>query len=139
MINMHIPKQYLLAGAKLASMTQSKAYKIIKQCKTLTPAYQEALDRYATTRNLMYAQDAAADDKGNTPSIKQIWRSIKHKDLGRSVRFFLWMLIHDAYEVGRYWTKIGGSEWKGICPKCGVVENMEDILTECQENGQKQI
>jgi ribonuclease HI len=138
LIDMHIPTPYVLAGAKLSSMTQSKAYKIIKHRKILTSKYQEALDRYTTNRNITYAQDAALDSKGDSPSAKQIRKSVKHKDLSRSIWYFLWMLIHDAYKVGKHWLKVSGSEWKGICTS-GVTETMNHILTECQENGQKQV
>ncbi|KAJ6564352.1 hypothetical protein B0H19DRAFT_1285751 [Mycena capillaripes] len=73
------------------------------------------------------------------PSIKQIWKGTRHKDISRSIRFFLWMLIHDGYKVGRHWSKISGSEHFGICNKCNVEESMNHILTECEENGQQQI
>ncbi|KAJ7172881.1 ribonuclease H-like protein [Mycena crocata] len=138
-VDMHIDDVYLLPGAKLANMTQSGAYKIIRRDVMDGPDYQAALDRYATTRNMVYAQDAAEDLKGETPSPRQIWKGTRHKDLSRSIRFFNWMLIHDGYKVGRYWKNIAGHEWKGICDHCGVEESMNHILTECTENGQKQV
>ncbi|KAJ7448882.1 hypothetical protein B0H11DRAFT_1743994, partial [Mycena galericulata] len=63
-----------------------------------------------------------------------------HKDLGRSIKFFLWMLIHDGYKVGKHSEKIPGHEEKATCEKCGtcgVTETMEHILTECEENEQQ--
>lgn len=49
------------------------------------------------------------------------------------------MLIHNGYRVGDHWTKIPGHEEKAECHRCRVVESMNHILTECEENGQKQI
>ncbi|KAJ7096497.1 ribonuclease H-like protein [Mycena crocata] len=138
-VDMHTNNAYLLPGAKLETMTQSTAYKIIRKEVMDGPGYQAALDRYTTSRNMIYAQDAASDLKGETPSPRQIWKSTRHKDFSKSVRFFIWMLIHDGYKVGRYWRNITGHEWKGICDHCGAEESMNHILTECQEHGQKQV
>ncbi|KAJ6503929.1 hypothetical protein C8R45DRAFT_754723, partial [Mycena sanguinolenta] len=138
-VDTQIPKQLLLPGARLASMTQSRAYKTIVQRKMLTHKHQEALDRFKTNRNLEKAIIAATNCAGEAPSPKQLWRAIRHKDVSRSVRFFLWMLLHDGYKVGDDWDKIQGHEYKSTCPKCGTVESMDHILTKCEENGQKQI
>ncbi|KAJ7442908.1 hypothetical protein B0H11DRAFT_1748753 [Mycena galericulata] len=90
--------------------------------------YQEALDRITTTKNRVYAQDAAADLKGEIPSPRQIWNGTKHKDFGRSIHFFLWMLLHDGYKTGDDWTKIPGHEEKATCTRCYVIEFMNHIL-----------
>lgn len=139
LIDMHIDQEYLLPGAKLASITQSTAYKIIQQSKMDTAPYQESLDRYKMHCNMIYAQDAAIDLKGETPSPRQVWKGARHKDFSRSVCFFMWMLINDSYKVGKYWQKIPGSELRATCDRCGVEETMNHILTECQENGQELI
>ena len=63
----------------------------------------------------------------------------QHKDVSRSIRFFLWMLIHDGYKVGRYWERIPGHEFKGTCSRCGIAESMKHILTECELPGQEEV
>ncbi|KAJ6592427.1 hypothetical protein B0H19DRAFT_919356 [Mycena capillaripes] len=73
-----------------------------------------------------------------SPSIKQIWKGTRHKDISQSIHF-LWILIHNGYKVGRHWNKILGSEHFGICSKCNAEESMNHILTECKENGQQQV
>jgi ribonuclease HI len=102
-------------------MTQSLAYKIIRKVKMGAPAYKKMLDRKSTKRNMGYATAAAASDESATPTAERIWKSTKHKDVLTSARFFLWMLIHDGYKVGRHWEKIEleGHEHKGICSVCG--------------------
>ncbi|KAJ7149881.1 hypothetical protein C8R43DRAFT_1192432, partial [Mycena crocata] len=135
-IDMHIPVRLVLPGAKLRIMSQSLAYKIIKQKKMSTPAYQKALNRRATRQNMAYVKGAAAGPEGESPPESRVWNSIRHKDLPRNIRYFLWMLIHDGYKVGNHWTKIPGFEHQGVCQKCGVTETMEHILTKCEARGQ---
>ncbi|KAJ6459390.1 hypothetical protein C8R47DRAFT_1022598 [Mycena vitilis] len=87
-----------------------------------------------------YAKAAAAGEADTgLPSDSKIWRSTKHKDVSRSIRFFLWMMIHDGYKIGRHWTNITGHEEKENCHKCGITESMEHILTKCEVSGQKEI
>ncbi|KAJ7037581.1 hypothetical protein C8F04DRAFT_952415, partial [Mycena alexandri] len=129
----------LLPGAKLQSMTQSKAYKMIRQVKMNKRAYKEKLNRKATKRNMELTKQAAADEKGGLPETSRVWKSTKHKDVSRSARFFLWMLIHDGYKVGRHWAKIEGHEHKATCVRCGITESMEHILTKCDVPGQEEV
>jgi ribonuclease HI len=136
---MQLPTNLILLGAKVKAMTQSLAYKIIRQWKMRTDTYQEALDWKATIRNMAYAKGAATDTKGNAPPSSRIWRSVKHKDFPRNIRFFLWMLLHGAYKVGPHWEKIPGYEDWGTCHTCGVTESMTHILTQCTAPGQSQI
>lgn len=119
-------------------MTQAKAYKIIRKLKMGTPSYRELLDRRATAANMAYAK-AAANADGEVPPARKIWRSTFDKDISRSIRFFLWMLIHDGYKVGRYWDNIPNNQPRGWCANCQAHESMEHILTRCEEPGQKEV
>ncbi|KAJ6478471.1 hypothetical protein C8R47DRAFT_984078 [Mycena vitilis] len=137
---MKVHAELTLPGVKLRALTQSLAYKMIRKVKMNDPKYQKKLARISTKRNLEYARAAAAgeDDEGLPPASK-IWKSTKHKDLSRSVRFFLWMLVHDGYKVGNHWLQIPGHEEKGECTRCGLTETMDHILTKCEVAGQKEI
>ncbi|KAJ7908026.1 hypothetical protein B0H13DRAFT_2233360 [Mycena leptocephala] len=108
-------------------MTQSSTYKIIRAQKMDTAKYQEALDRHSTTRNIIYAQDAAAGGGDNVPTATQIWRSVRHKDISRSIRFFLWMVIHEGYALGDHWRHFPGFEDRGTCNKCGIPETCKEL------------
>ncbi|KAJ7708916.1 hypothetical protein B0H17DRAFT_885243, partial [Mycena rosella] len=68
-----------------------------------------------------------------------VWKSTKHKDISRSMRFFLWMMIHGRYKIGRHWEKIKGHEFKATCTKCGMTESMEYILTKYDGPEQEEI
>ncbi|KAJ7651550.1 hypothetical protein DFH06DRAFT_1420002, partial [Mycena polygramma] len=113
---------------------------IVRKIRIKGDKYQEKLARVATKRNMEYAKAAAAgEDDTGLPSDSKIWSSTKHKDVSRSIRFFLWMMIHDGYKIGRHWTNITGHEEKENCHKCGITESMEHILTKCEVSGQKEI
>ncbi|KAJ7676734.1 ribonuclease H-like protein [Mycena polygramma] len=138
-IDMQIPRSVLVPGVKLSKMTQSSAYKIIRAQEMDKAKYQEALDRHSTSRNMIYAQDAASGGGENVPTAAQIWKSIRHKDISRSIRYFLWMVIHEGYALGDHWRHFRGFEDRGTCKRCRVPESMEHILTQCDENGQKTV
>ncbi|KAJ7266621.1 hypothetical protein C8J57DRAFT_1182374 [Mycena rebaudengoi] len=55
------------------------------------------------------------------------------------IRFFLWMLIHDGYKVGRYWENIPGFEHRGQCSHCHKTASMQHTLLECNVAGQVEI
>jgi ribonuclease HI len=128
-----------IPGAKLQAMLQSKAYKIIRKLKMDKKSYRELLDRRATIANLAEEKAAAANATGGIPPVQKLWRSTFDKDISRSIRFFLWMLIHGGYKVGKYWDNIPALQHRGQCTTCGVHESMEHILTQCQESGQKEV
>jgi hypothetical protein len=105
MINMHITQELRLPGAKLQNMTQSLAYKIIKDKKMNTRACRKALKHRATKRNMDLAQGAAEDMNKETCAPQTIWKSFKNKDFDRKIRAFLWMSMHRGYKAGDYWSK----------------------------------
>ncbi|KAJ6572831.1 hypothetical protein DFH09DRAFT_916468 [Mycena vulgaris] len=61
----------------------------------------------------------------------------RHKDFSRSIRFFMWMLVHGGYKVGQHWENIPGHQQKATCPYCEVTESMDHILTQCDLPGQE--
>ncbi|KAJ6581584.1 ribonuclease H-like protein [Mycena capillaripes] len=136
-IKMRMNTEFTLPGAKLQSMTQSIAYKLIRKAKMNKLAYKEKLNRHATKRNMEYATAAAADENDEPPPASKIWKSTKHKGVSRSTRFFLWMLLHDGYKC--HWENIPEYEDWGKCDRCGITESMEHILTKCDVPGQKEI
>ncbi|KAJ7161859.1 hypothetical protein C8R43DRAFT_866614, partial [Mycena crocata] len=114
---------------------------IIRKIKMSKRVYREKLARKATKRNMVYAREAAEGRDGEIPVAQQIWKSMKHKDISKSIRYFLWMLLHGgySYKVGPHWEKIPGHEDKATCARCGVTESMGHILTRCVLPGQEEI
>ncbi|KAE9396438.1 hypothetical protein BT96DRAFT_1040004 [Gymnopus androsaceus JB14] len=118
-------------GAKLSNVTQQKKMK--------TKAYQKALDHWATNMGIGRAKASAVKICGKTPSDGAVWKSMHHRDISRKIRNFLWMTAHSGYKVGEYWETIPTYENRAPCRNCGVTENMDHILFECQAPGQKEI
>ena len=138
-VDLTIPKEIKISGAKLNKLTQSLAYKAIKNCKIWSTDYQNALARPATDINLERAGEAAFALSEKYPTNQRIWLSLRHKDFSKKIQYFLWMTMHDGYKIGKYWRKISGYEDRGICQACNTEESMEHILTQCLALGQEQI
>ncbi|KAJ7330328.1 hypothetical protein DFH08DRAFT_708879, partial [Mycena albidolilacea] len=139
MINMHVTQELRLPGAKLQNMTQSLAYKIIKDKKMNTRACRKALKRRATKRNMDLAQGAAEDMNKETCAPQTIWKSFKNKDFDRKIRAFLWMSMHRGYKAGDYWSKFPDFDDWAICKECEITESMGHILTRCDAPGREKV
>ncbi|KAJ7826941.1 hypothetical protein B0H13DRAFT_2241062 [Mycena leptocephala] len=85
---------------------------------------------------IMYAIQALC---GKTPTDTDIWKSTRHKDIGRKMRNFLWKALHQTYKCGNYWRNIPVFEHWAICPVCNVDETMEHVLLEYSAPGQNLI
>ncbi|KAH9915666.1 ribonuclease H-like domain-containing protein [Fomitopsis serialis] len=126
-----------LTGTKLRMITQKLAYQGIREIKmkSYTP-------RARTTDNMIRAIDNVEVFFDEKPSEATIWRGLRHKDIRREVRYFLWMAMHDAYMVGTNWLRPGYSDEmqeRNECKVCRETESMDHILSECNAPGQEQI
>ncbi|KAF9505408.1 hypothetical protein BS47DRAFT_1434309 [Hydnum rufescens UP504] len=131
-INLSISETHNLHGAKLASMSQSLLYQgIMERSK---PGTQQN-----TLAHLDMTRWAVKTLSGHLPTDARIWHSIRHKDITRSIRNFLWKCLHNSYKVGHYWENIPNFEARAECPVCSVNESLEHILTECNSPAQNQI
>ncbi|KAJ3738305.1 hypothetical protein EV360DRAFT_58207 [Lentinula raphanica] len=139
LIDLTIPREFRLTGVKLNTITQSLAYKRIKEELAESDAYEKATHRVRTTENLMLAKQAILDKGGKAATDPRIWLSMRNKDFSRPFRYFLWMTMHDAYKVGEYWTRINWEVERGMCQTCNTMESMEHILTKCQCSGQNEV
>ncbi|KAJ3818263.1 ribonuclease H-like protein [Lentinula raphanica] len=139
MIDLTIPRELRVTGMKLSTITQSLAYKRIKEELAESDTYEKATHRTRTMKNLLLAKRAALESNGKAVTDLRVWSSMRSKEFSRPFQYFLWMTAHDAYKVGEYWTRINWEvEW-GECQTCNTVETMEHILTTCQCNGQNEV
>jgi zinc-binding in reverse transcriptase len=119
-------------------MTQSVAYKAIRFQKMK----KEYKKRRLTEVNLQRAMEEIKNIAGAVCPEKNLWKAIRHKDISRTARYFLWMSLHDAYMVGSNWLRPGFApeyQERSECKICHKTESMEHILTECQAPGQAEI
>lgn len=123
-ISLHIPKDFDLQGAKLATLTQALAYRGIRR---LTPQPQRAI----TNRNIDLAREAIKTVSGALETTGTIWKSIRKRSIRLRVQQFLFKAIHNTPMIGDFWFNIEGYHLRGMCVPCEAVENMDHILTTC--------
>ncbi|KAJ7885462.1 hypothetical protein B0H13DRAFT_2235279 [Mycena leptocephala] len=102
-----------LPGAMLSSLTQSIAYKGIKEMR-------EPVSRKKTDEIVKGVQAAVKDAFSFHPKSPTIWKSIRHRDIGRNIRNFLWKSMHGAHRSGNE-------------------ETLDHILLECPSPGQSEV
>ncbi|CAK5281301.1 unnamed protein product [Mycena citricolor] len=122
----------LAEGVKLASLTQKTAYATIR-------AQREMVTRPATQRNLEEVAREHTRDAQASPTVEQIWASIRSRDFSRQIRNFLWKAMHEAHRVGTFWKHIPECSDREICTPCGTTEDLHHILLDCECAGQKHV
>lgn len=128
-LDLKIEETFNLTGAQLSKMTQSRAYTAIREAKAL-----KSTERRAMSERLAMTQGAAEEIWGQEPDEETIFKAVHHEDLGRSIRNFLWKMLHKAQKIGEYWEKMGEkfTNW-GECKVCGdhTTACMTHILLQC--------
>ncbi|THV00887.1 hypothetical protein K435DRAFT_931166, partial [Dendrothele bispora CBS 962.96] len=113
-----------MTGVKLRVMTQALAYKAVTLWKV------KATKRQRTNRNILNIKDTTQQRFAYLPTKMKIWKSIRHKDIERKTRYFLWMAIHDAYMTDTHWLRPGFKpelQERVYCPHCDAIEDLYHI------------
>jgi ribonuclease HI len=131
-INLDINPKFNLTGAQLSCLSQATAYQGIL-------GMANPVVRCTTTINLDITRYAVQASTGHLPTDAMIWYSIRTKDISRTIRVFLWKLLHGTHKCGEYWNNIPNFEHRAICQICGMEDSMSHILTECTAPGQREI
>jgi ribonuclease HI len=132
-MDLEIPAEYRLTGARLDKTTQALAYKAIRTSKKAPKT------RERTNTNLEETRTAIKEYTNTSPTNEGIWKSTRHKDIRLPIRQFLYKMIHSIHKIGKYWTNIPGYEDRGICRECGALETMEHILLTCETERRKTV
>ena len=123
-IDLEIPKQFNVQGAKLSKLTQAGAYRGIREL-------DEKSGRYSTTLNLEKIKGDLQETRGESETDETLWATIRTRPICLKIQQFFYKTIHDTHKIGRYWLKIDGFETRAICKTCGDDETMDHILMEC--------
>lgn len=123
-LSLHIPIEFNLQGAKLATLSQALAYNSIQDKHTTAP-------REISTRNLDLAREAIKSLTGSYETDESIWKSIRKCTICLRVQQFLFKAIHSTQMVGGVWLNIEGYQQRASCSPCGTIENMSHILLSC--------
>ena len=121
-----IPKEFDLQGAKLATISQSTAYKGILERKS-PPS------RRTTLTNLQITREALTSFHQDQEMDSTIWNGLRNTTIRLKIRQFLYKALHGTQKVGHYWSHIHGHETRSICASCESTETMDHILIHCQE------
>ena len=125
-MNLEVPIEFDLQGAKLSTLTQALAYRGIMERKTHRR-------RPTTEMNLQRTREALANYHSDLETDETIWRGTRNTTLHLRTRQFLYKAIHGTQKIGRYWDHIPEHEERRDCQRCGSEETMEHILINCQE------
>jgi ribonuclease HI len=126
---LNIGQEYRLTGAKLATIMQKLAYQGIREIKM-----KEYVDRASAKPLLEAAKEAAEAAFERKTTEAAVWRGVRHKDITKETRLFLWLAAHDGYWLGKKWDcENFPDEIKArqFCKHCGTVKDMAHILTTC--------
>ena len=120
-LNLEIPKEFDLQGAKLATLSQAIAYKgILEQRGPYTQP--------ATSNNLESAQIAIAEYTQTLETNETIWHRLQKPTIRIKIRQFLYKAMHETQKIGHFWSHIPGYKERQNCPTCQVPESMTHIL-----------
>ena len=126
-LNLEIPKEFDLQGAKLATLTQAVAYRgIIEQKPPCT--------RHTTSQNISRVHESLASYHNELESDSTLWKGLCNRSIHLQVRQFLFKAMHGTQKIGSFWSHVEGFEDRGQCSHCDTTETMEHILLFCPQN-----
>ncbi|EPQ50338.1 ribonuclease H-like protein [Gloeophyllum trabeum ATCC 11539] len=126
-IDLTVPTNFTIQGAKLSCLTQAIAYRGVRARRALT-----VTPRQGAVINLDRTRYGLEEVTHSLETDQQIWLSWHNKNLRAEVRQFTHKALHRTQKVGDYWTPIDGYQYRAICPFCkDTTESMEHIWLEC--------
>ena len=128
-IDLRIPANTVATRAELPRVTQSMIYRHMVD--------QGCIQRVRTRTSLEKIKTAVRESFNETPTEEAIWRSMRHKDITRKVRDFLWKHAQGVYRLGAFWSHILGYEDRAECPLCHTEDTLEHIVAECESTEKK--
>ncbi|KAH7913235.1 hypothetical protein BJ138DRAFT_1002755, partial [Hygrophoropsis aurantiaca] len=130
-IDTNIPDDFKFQGAKLCTLSQSTAYKLIRNTK-------RAKERRHTTINIDKTKQGILAITGQMEKEDTIWNNIINRNFTPKIRQFLFKAMHNTFKVGKYWLNIAECEQRAKCAICHEnTDSLEHILTECPQGPQK--
>ena len=118
MLNLEIPMEFDMQGAKLAMLTQVEVYRGILEKKIVEP-------QNTTENNLQLTREVITRITGDLETSTTIWHSLQKQAINPIIQQFLFKTMHGTYKTGRYWRKIPECEERETCKICNTTESME--------------
>ena len=125
-LNLEIPEEFNVQGAKLTTLTQATAYKGILERKQHEP-------RNTTEKNMQLTWTAIKRITREIETNTTIWKNTRKKTIRPIVQQFLYKTLHGTHLVGKYWSNINGYKEQETCRTCNKTESISHILMQCKE------
>ncbi|KAJ3765191.1 hypothetical protein FB446DRAFT_655584, partial [Lentinula raphanica] len=123
---------YSAHGVRLSEMTQALAYKTIKEIAS-------PKSRPGTEATISQIQDDIRAARGTAPVAETLWKAIRDSIIPRRARNFLYIALHGALRIGKYWKHIPTCEERANCTLCNTEESLTHILFECKRPWRKMV
>ncbi|KAH9986337.1 ribonuclease H-like protein [Russula compacta] len=123
-LDLSIPDEFNIQGAKLKTLTQAIAYRSIMDSKPNPP-------RPSSAENIQIAQTALTTINGTQETAETVWLSLRKPVLRFRVQQLLYKAIHNAYLIGEKWLDIHDKEHRALCTTCHQINSIRHLLLEC--------
>jgi ribonuclease HI/exonuclease III len=127
-LRLKVPKNFQIDGARLQTLTQAQAYRLILKTRTRKP--NKVSEKIKS--NLENAQDEIERVSGLRPTNEHIWIGIR-KINNNKITDFIWKLINNLLKCGTFFKYIDGMEEKQFC-NCGEIETPYHLLLDCNRS-----
>lgn len=124
---------FIEEGATLMSLSQSKAYKLIRKKKTKN-IKKRTLTKHSIDSTVKYFKRTF----GKIITEKTIWKSQRKKVIPKNISDFLWKITHDAIKCGKFFANMPTWADKQFCP-CHGIESIKHILFDCRKFGNTEL
>ncbi|KAI0037636.1 hypothetical protein FA95DRAFT_1671746, partial [Auriscalpium vulgare] len=133
-IDLSVPPEWKITGAKLSATTQAIAYRGVRKALEATPD-----KRTGPKRQLDLARDALEAYTGQRETDEALWKGITSDDIRKNIQTFLYRTYQNSYKTGDFWFNTNDPE-KAKCSTCqDPVESLAHILCDCESDARKTI
>jgi ribonuclease HI/exonuclease III len=127
-INYEIDDNFKVDGARLNTLTQAQAYKLILKLRKEKPGKGSITN--TTKNNIEDIQNEIERTTGTKPTEENIWKNLK-APIKSKINDFIWRTIHGRNKCGKFFRNIPSMEHLQWC-ECGEIETIEHILLHCE-------
>lgn len=126
-LELNVPNNFYVQGAKLTTLTQSIAYKgILERKRTLL--------RPSSSNNIQQMREGIKRITGSEENDATIWLSTRKSPIHPKIRQFLFKTMHEVFKISEFWNHIPDVAERSQCVTCGTTEMMGHILTHCRSS-----
>ena len=126
-LELNIPNNFYVQGAKLTTLTQSIAYKgILERKRTLLHP--------SSLNNIQQTREVIKRITGSEENDATIWLSTRKSPIHPKIQQFLFKTMHEVFKISEFWNRIPDVAERSQCVTCGTTETMGHILTHCRSS-----